>query len=555
VACASGFTVVYGSNDDPARAMIVSGTGFASTPDEHLLFSNVLLGRFLRALYVAWPGRPWYDHALAGLGAFAHAVLAYAGIRAVPDRSALVLYAVYLGTSLALATTLQFTMTAFAAAQAGLLLALSLVERPAAGKARSVLVILAVGLAVAGALVRPDAFWLAAGLTLAPAVVLCWRRERGRLAPFATVASTALVLVLAAQSYDRRYYAREPAWDEYREFHGLVHELQDLRRVDEAEDQVGAAMRLAGWSRNDLRLLLSWFYPDEAVFDRDTLRTFLGRLPPVPQRWARGADALARVWRGGLLLIALALTGVVVLSWPSPRYLVALVAAIAAALGALVFLAVWRKLPSHVWMMVVPWPVACALALRPAAFPARASTVRVAAAAALAAAVLFGSASKELRRSAEARQATAQLLASLPQVPRPGGEALLVTWGPTFPLDAAPTFRADWTPPGLRLFSLGWPHRTPAARATLARLGIRNLTHALAWDPRVWLAAPPEVAPMLDRFVRRHASTRVRFLVQADTPSFTVLRGTAATLAPSGEGTEEDVAVPRSVLESVAPHR
>jgi hypothetical protein len=520
LACGSVFTVAYGSNDDPARAMIVSGTGFASVPDEHLLFSNILLGRLLRTLYAAWPSRPWYDYALSALGALAHGVLAYAAVRAAPDRAALVLYAGYLAASLKLATTLQFTMTAFAAAQAGLLLALSLVERPASGRWRPVAVSLAVCLGVAGALVRADAFWLAAALTVAPAAVLCWRRDRTRVAPFAMAVAGVVVLVLCAEAYDRRDYARESAWDECRQLQAAIHELQDVRRVDETQHDVAEAMRLAGWSRNDLRVLLAWFYPDGTVFDTGSLRAFLGRLPPVPDRPARSADALRRVLRPALVPIALALLGAVLLWGHSLRYVGVLAAALAAALAVLVFLAVWRKLPSHVWIMVVLWPAATALALRPAGLPASRRSPRVAAAAALAAVALAWSASLRLQEAAETKQATARLRASLEEVPRPGGEALLVTWAPTFPLDAAPTFEPDWTPAGLRLFSLGWPHRTPAARDTLARMRMP-----------------------------------VRFVVQADTPSFTLLRAAGASREATAGGEDEDGSGAGTVLESLPSHR
>jgi hypothetical protein len=557
VVCCSVFAPAYGSNDDPARAMIVSGTGNASAPDEHLPFSNILLGKLLRALYVEWPGQPWYDYALAGATALGHAVLAYAGLRAAPDRSALVLYAGWLGAALGLATILQFTMAAFAAAQGGLLLAASLVARPAAGRARAYLVTLAVCVAWIGALVRPDAFWLALGLTLPPAALLCWGRPWRRVAPFAVVVGGSAAAALVADAHDRRYYARDPAWAESRQLQTLVHDVMDQRRPDETEPAVAAALKRAGWSRNDFRLFQAWFYPNEAVFNRGSLQSFLTGLPPPEDRLGRGRQGMRRVARSPLLVpISLALLAAGLTSWPSRRHLAALAGAVAVAAAALLFLAVMRKLPGHVWIMVVLFPPACALAMRAALPPGGRPRSRLAVAAVLAAGALSWSVAAQWGESLDRRKATAVFLDSLERVPRPQGELLLVTWGPTFPYEAAPAFRAAWTPPGLRLFSLGWPHRTPPARATLARMGIHDLARALAWDPRVALAAPPEAGPLLERYVRRHAATRVRFAVATATPSFTVLRGVDATAAPGGAVADEpDQGDSALVLESAAPEQ
>ena len=123
---------------------------------------------------------------------------------------------------------------------------------------------------------------------------------------------------------------------------------------------------------------------------------------------------------------------------------------------------------------------------------------------------------------------------------------------PTFPYDVAPTFAGAWAPPGLRLFSLGWPHRTPAAQATLDRLGAQDLARALAWDPRLSIAAPREAAPLLERYILRHAGTRVRFVVAADTPSFTVLKATGAEAAAPGADSHEE-GESGLMLESAAP--
>src|SRR5262245_29559189 len=52
--------VAYETNDDVCLTMIVSGRGFCPRPDEHMLFSNILLGHVLKWLYQFRPLFPWY---------------------------------------------------------------------------------------------------------------------------------------------------------------------------------------------------------------------------------------------------------------------------------------------------------------------------------------------------------------------------------------------------------------------------------------------------------------------------------------------------------------
>jgi hypothetical protein len=50
----------YDTNDDVFISMIAAGQGFCPAPDEHLVFTNVLIGHALKRLYAACPQLPWY---------------------------------------------------------------------------------------------------------------------------------------------------------------------------------------------------------------------------------------------------------------------------------------------------------------------------------------------------------------------------------------------------------------------------------------------------------------------------------------------------------------
>jgi hypothetical protein len=43
----------YDTNDDVFMTMIVAGKGFCPAPDEHLIFTNIIIGQSLKQLYTA----------------------------------------------------------------------------------------------------------------------------------------------------------------------------------------------------------------------------------------------------------------------------------------------------------------------------------------------------------------------------------------------------------------------------------------------------------------------------------------------------------------------
>ena len=60
IAVLLALTPYYETNDDVGmNASVAWRLGF-SQPDEHLLFSNVLIGLALKKCYAVWPGVPWY---------------------------------------------------------------------------------------------------------------------------------------------------------------------------------------------------------------------------------------------------------------------------------------------------------------------------------------------------------------------------------------------------------------------------------------------------------------------------------------------------------------
>src|ERR1700722_8438038 len=119
-------TPAWETEDDACLQLIASGRVFADAPDEHLLFSNVLIGLPLKWLYKALPTVPWYFlYQLATL-AVAAGAFAYALVYPDPAPRHAVAAVLLVGVAvLPCVVAPQFTKTATVAAAAGLLLFLA----------------------------------------------------------------------------------------------------------------------------------------------------------------------------------------------------------------------------------------------------------------------------------------------------------------------------------------------------------------------------------------------------------------------------------------------
>src|SRR5580704_14069803 len=77
VATLAIFTPRFETNDDAGMNAIVAGRIFVDRPDEHLIYSNVLIGMGLKGLYQATPNVPWYGGYLFLTASLSLAAVAY----------------------------------------------------------------------------------------------------------------------------------------------------------------------------------------------------------------------------------------------------------------------------------------------------------------------------------------------------------------------------------------------------------------------------------------------------------------------------------------------
>jgi hypothetical protein len=276
----------YETNDDAAMNAIAAGRGFVDQPDEHLIYSNVLLGLALKFLYAAAPQIPWYG----GLW-FLTACVSLFAICFACLRNDLSEWTVGLtGTLLWLAgipvlTQLQFTRVGFLAGLAGLLLLASGIRTPG-GSLHSWF---AIPLLLIGALIRIDAFRLVF-VVLSPVLFwMLWRARSQKNARYAiAILAACFALGIGAAQYNRSYYGRDAAWQAFFPFNALRVEFMDFDRA-EYNDQTAAAFNAAGWLPVDVQMLRNWAFLDQDRYTSQKLQAILDAAPSAnwqsPRPW------------------------------------------------------------------------------------------------------------------------------------------------------------------------------------------------------------------------------------------------------------------------------
>src|SRR5262245_15378624 len=196
------------TNDGAVMAMIASGTGVARQPDEHLVFTNVLLGRVVAALYRRSPEVPWYGLHLVGAQAVAWTGLFGACLaRGVTARRVALCVLAYAVVGIGLLVNLQVSSTAFLVALAGGCgWTVMATDEGARGWGAGVASIL---LMVLGSLERFDPFLLVLALAGVSGVTLAGGRPGRR---WLIVGASAILLALAARAYDRHVYEQDAGW-------------------------------------------------------------------------------------------------------------------------------------------------------------------------------------------------------------------------------------------------------------------------------------------------------------------------------------------------------
>ncbi|MBN69234.1 MAG: hypothetical protein CME32_08155, partial [Gimesia sp.] len=232
VICLFGLTLLlltptYDTNDDPVMALVASGYGTVEGPDEHLLYSNVLLGFILKQLYTVAPLVPWYGCYLLLTQFVAHWLLLYAILLLKRNRFTVFSYLFfYLGVGVYFLSHLQFTTTAFMIGLAGLSLILVSLFQDQRGGHLPWLKWEGAACLIYASLIRYASLQMLCLASLPLIVIAGWKLGRSvPLKPYLLPATLAICGVLGAQYYDRQYYQQDEAWRDFLPYHSVTASL------------------------------------------------------------------------------------------------------------------------------------------------------------------------------------------------------------------------------------------------------------------------------------------------------------------------------------------
>ncbi len=494
----------YETNDDATMNLIAGGLAFADRPDEHLLFTNVLVGLPLKWLYGRAPAFPWYGaYQLTALAAAACGS-AYALLRVNPSPRQAAVAALFLGVGvLPCLAEVQFTKTAFLASLAGLLLFLAPLR--GAGVLPRAATAAAAALVVLGALVRFDSFLLACVMAVPAAAVAVWQAP-GRAARAALPLAAAAALAAALYGFNQSYYARDEAWSDFYAYNALRAEFTDYQRVrytPEAEP----AFRAAGWQDIDLGMMLNWFYADPERYSLDKLRQVVATVPPTPRRslWQTAVGEAKDLHRfPDLLQLMLAGLCAAVLTGEGPRRFLLPAVLFGLAWGLAVSLGTYYWLPPRVAI-----PFFCGVFAWTALRPGRPEFlwpglpgVLDAAAWLLAAGTLCWAVADAVQASGESAALHRGAVAALRKL-NPREDQLFVVWRESLPFEEVVAPLED--PAVLRPFrcvSASSVLRTPFTERRLAEFDITDLYRAICDRPDVYLVSMPGPPPLYRYFQR-----------------------------------------------------
>jgi hypothetical protein len=511
------FTPRYETNDDVTMQLIASGLVFSDRPDEHLLFSNVLIGRALKALYVDVPSVPWYALYQVGTLMVAAAALAYALLRVDPTpRQVFVLIVIFVVAVLPCFIEIQFTKTAFLATFAGLLLLLAPLRGATPWPRAADLV--GCGLVVWGSLIRYESCLLA-GLVAMPVAAVAafadWRRAAWRALPLALT----VVVAMGLQQYNRSYYAGDENWRGFYPYNAVRAEFTDYLRY--AYNPVTErAFRDAGWSPIDYYMMLNWCYADKDRYSLSRLQQIAATVPA-----SSGASLQKSSWDIVInlprfpelirIMVAVAVAGT--LTGSGPWRFVLPAALFVLALSLTVVLATYFWLPVRVAVPLFAG-VAAASAFRPRApVPANRSAPSAFDAVLCGGAALLGGVLIVLtfidhgRKDGQQNRFHADMNRVM-RVLKPRPDQLFVLWREWFPLEKLVFPFQDVS--GLRNFrcvSLSTLLPTPFTDERLHQYDISDIYQAIYERPDVYVLAMKELIKLYQAYVNEHYGVKVAY--------------------------------------------
>ncbi len=278
-------TPTYDTNDDPAMGLTVSGYGNINGPDEHLLYTNIVIGIVLKHLYVAAPLIPWYGLYLLSALFLANWLLLYALLLLNRNYLSILGFTFfYMVVSVYFLTHLQFTSTAFLLGMAGLVLILSSVILDSKGTHFAWLKWEGALCLIASSLIRYSSLQMLILLALPLLLVCCFQYFKLiKFKSYVIPGTFAIIGVVSFHLYDQHYYQQDDDWKSFIQSHAAIAKVVNYAQIPYT-DQTKPIFNEVGWSAFDYWMLRNWIYLDPETYSLSRVQKFQERIDELSLR-------------------------------------------------------------------------------------------------------------------------------------------------------------------------------------------------------------------------------------------------------------------------------
>lgn len=519
----------YQSNDDPGIAMLARGVGISPSPTPHIVYSNYLYGQILVSLYAITTAINWYYLLACGIHLAASMGLGYLLLRRSFRATTALLFLLYLFTfDLYYWIHPQFTVTAFLAAQTGVLIYWTgyrdtdrVLGRHAVGAAIFLFL---------GTLIRAQCVQLALFLFVPLGVAVLLRHpSRLHLKRLMALPVLGAGIVAGLGAYNDWNFARKDGWKDFYAFNQVRAQFHDYGHI-RYDESTRPVFEQVGWSQTDYHMLMNWFFADRERYARANLETVASAFPPAETRRSvpEVMDQLTELTKHPVCQLMLAGALLFILVTPiSGRTLLVYVFLVLGTLAVMGYLAMYLKLPERVAYPLITF--VAAVALVEAVFAARQRTLtRFSPLLALVPLWHFVStvpvvleAHRDHQRFAQERRQ--QIETSLEQMATTPNRLILI-WAGGFPSeDLAPG--DNWQRfENINMLGLGCFLQTPITEERCREFGITDLYAATFERDDVYLLCNPDCLPLLADYIREHYGTVVRGELAENYPLFNLYR-------------------------------
>jgi len=537
----------YQTNDDAVMSMIAAGHGISLEPDEHLVFTNVLIGKLLKFLYTRYPDMLWYGWYLVATQWGATIGLMYCFLRPRHSRLRMLGFVTYFFTAgIYFLVNLQFTSTSILAGITGVMLLLQMLQAPAVGSwERFTLPACALFLMVWGGLIRNESFILSM-LLASPVLLAAYRfgtaTRRAGVVVCSVLALATSLIVLAGVYHQKCYH--EPGWQAFGQYNPLRIKFNDESWITYTPESKHVFDQV-GWNENDFQMIQMWYY-DDPIYDHQTLNTIVTG-HPWKQHRKPGVillETISSIYKQHTVLaICFCVPGILLLIERGPRWHWSFVVAAVTTVGILLAIALLRKAPpERVFMPILAFPwlvlinsigmyprndepktisriIQC---LRTAwqfknwswSYPGWSKQLMLRTVTILLAIGLSANISKLHSKGKHNTKNVIHYNEILADLRSAGNEPerLILTLAADFPFEYKPALFGKDDCSGLRIYSVGWLQRTPHAERMKQHFKIQSLGQALADKHDMLLIMNSSSYCVLMQYLADHYSDDLRMV-------------------------------------------